>query len=270
MGAAKGKGKPNGNIMSFFKKTESSGATITDSKEEDKGLFLGDSPVECGANVPLQTPTPPQEESSIESCFEDVELESDDSQLARYNEVEMPSKRRRTDDTPTRSPLMELTKPALTRGPFIDDSDSDDEQAKPLSLCTLEAMGHEKDCETAVRDTTPANKRQPLGKDAVSIAVPSLKRETTSIGENNDFDGIEDFIDDEFPEEGEEYLERRWMEEQAEFEEGLEEEGQAREYHTMAIEPGDSRDLVSIVPQDANSSSCPICGGNTEGLKDQV
>lgn len=270
MGAGKGKGKPNGNIMSFFKKAESSGATVIDAKDEDEGLFLGDSPVKGGANMPLQTPTPPSEESSIEIWPEGVDMETADSQFARYNESVVPSKRRRTDDTPTQSPPIESTKSGLTRGPFIDESDSDDEQVKSPSLCTLQAKGHEKDRETAVRDTTPVKERQLLGQTPVCIEVPSLKQETTSIGEVNDFDGIEDFIEDEFPEEGEEYLERRWMEEQAEFEEGLEEEGQAMEDRTMDVESRAPRDAVGIMPQDAGSSSCPICGGNTTGLNDQV
>lgn len=270
MGAGKGKGKPNGNIMSFFKKTETSGATVIGAKEEDEGLFLGDGPVKGGANMPLQTPTPPREESSMEIWPEDVEMEIADSQFARYNETVMPSKRRRTDDTPTQPPPIETTKPGLNRGPFIDESDSDDEQVKSPSLCILQAKGYETDCETAVRDTTPVKERQLLGKTPVCIEVPSLKHETTSIGELNDFDGIEDFIEDEFPEEGEEYLERRWMEEQAEFEEGLEEEGQAMEDGTMNVESRAPRDAVGIMPQDAGSSSCPICGGNTTGLNNQV
>lgn len=270
MGAGKGKGKPNGNIMSFFKKAESSGVTVIDAKEEYEGLFLGDSPVKGGANMPLQTPTPPREEPSVGVWPEEVEMESADSQFARYNETVMPSKRRRTDDTPTQSPPIESTKPGLIRGPFIDESDSDDESVKLPSLCTLQAKGQEKDCETAVRATTPVKERQLLGKTPICIEAPNLKQETTSIGEVNDFDGIEDFIEDEFPEEGEEYLERRWMEEQAEFEEGLEEEGQAMEDCAIDVESRAPRDDVGIMPQDAGSSSCPICGGNTTGLNDQV
>ena len=270
MGTGKGKGKPNGNIMSFFKKAESSGATVTKSKEEEDGLFLGDSPLMGCANLPLQTPTPPREESSTETWPNDVEMNDADYKISRYNEGTTPSKRRRTGDTPRQSPPMELTKPTPTKGPFIDDSDSDDEPVKPPSLCTIESTTQEKDCQASLGDTTPADEKQPSGKDPVDTAVPSLKRETTSIGEVNDFDGIEDFIDDEFPEEGEEYLERRWMEEQAEFEEGLEDEGQAMGHDMMDMEPRESRDAISMMPQDAGSSGCPICGGNTTGLNDQV
>ena len=269
MSIGKGKGKPNGNIMSFFKKAESSGLTINDAKDEEEGLFLEDSPVKGGPNVPLQTPTPPREESSIVTWPKDVDMDDSDSPLFRYNEGTVPSKRRRTGVTTRQSPPIEVTKPTPTRGPFIDDSDSDSdhEQLQPPILCNFEATVQGKDCEMTARRTESANEKQPMGKDSVDIAVPSLKREATSIGEVNEFDGMEDFIDDEFPEEGEEYLERRWMEEQAEFEE---EEVQARKDHTMDITPTDSSDAISMVPQDAVSSSCPICGGNTSEMSDQV
>ena len=264
MGTGKGKGKPNGNIMNFFKKAESSGATVANFKEEGDGLFLIDSPPMGCANVPLQTPTPPREESLTETWPTDIEMNDADYPISRYNEGTTPSKRRRTGDTTRQLPPMERTRPTPTKGPFVDDSDSDDETLKPVSLCTVDSTT--KDCQTSLR----TNEEQPFGKDTVDTGVPSLKRETTSVEEINDFDGIEDFIDDEFPEEGEEYLERKWMEEQAEFEEGLEDEGQAVGDNRDDVEPRGSRDPISMMPQDAGSSGCPICGGNTTGLNDQV
>ena len=275
-GAGKAKGKPNGNIMSFFKKAESSSATVTEFKEEDEPLFLENSPINGGATMPLQIPTPPREESSSETSPEDVEMNIRSSTLSRYNEDGLPSKRRRTEDIPRRTSQTEGTKAALTRGPFLDDSDSDDETVKTPCFPVNEDISHGKGIEMAARDTLPAIGRQPTGKDPIGQAVPSLKRETTSIGEVNDFDGIDDFIDDEFPEEGEEYLERRWMEEQAEFEEGLKEEGEEGEAgeamgdDTMDVEPGDSKFTTRVTPEDTGSTSCPLCGGNTTGLNDQV
>ncbi len=268
-GVGKWKGKSNGNIMSFFKRAESSGVTVADLKEEDEGLFMEDSPAKGNANMLLQTPTPPREEISMETWPGDVEMDIVDSPISRYNENAVPNKKRRTIDTPRQSPPTDPAKLAPTRGPFVDDSDSDDEQVKPPSLVTLESMDHENDFESVVRDTTPYGKRQAPEKDAVGMQVPSLKRETTGTAEVNEFEGIEDFIDDEFPEEGEEYLERRWMEEQAEFEEGLEEEGQAMEDDGVVMESRDLRDATGAL-QDAEASSCPICGGNTTGLNDQV
>lgn len=270
MGAGKAKGKPDGNIMSFFKRADSSGATATERKEEDEPLFLGDSPVKGGTKMPLQTPTPPHEESSNETSHEEVETNLRDLPLSRYNEDGLPSKRRRTEDTSRQSSPIEEIKVAPTRGPFVDDSDSDDEPVKTLSFPAIKNTSHEKDSEMAARNTTPAIERQRSGENSVAPAVPSSKRETTSIGEINDFDGMEDFIDDEFPEEGEEYLERRWMEEQAEFEEGLEEDGQAAGSDAVFVEPGAPRDTNLVMPRNAGSTSCPICCGNTAGLTDQV
>ena len=267
--AGKAKGKPNGNIMSFFKRAESSGTTAKDFKEDDEPLFLGDIPVNGDAKMPLQTPTPPREESSNETTPEDVEMSLRDSPLSRYNEDGVPSKRRRTEHTPRQSSQMEETKAAPTRGPFVDDSDSDTESMEP-PFVTIGETSHVSESEMPLRDSPPAVGEQAPGRDSVGPAVPQLKQETTSIGEVNDFDDIEDFIDDEFPEEGEEYLERRWMEEQAEFEEGLEEAGQAMRHDTMDVEPGDLGDMTSVMPQAAGSTSCPICGGNTAGLNDQV
>lgn len=270
-GAGKVKGKPNGNIMSFFKRAESSGAAFIDFKEEDEALFLEESPVKGGAKMPMQTPTPPQEESSNETSPEDVEMDIRDSPLSRYNEDGVPSKRRRTEDTPRQSSQIGETKAAPTRGPFVDDSDSDDEPVEAPTFPAIEHTSHEKQSEMAVRDISPTIERHLLGKDSVGPAVPSPKRETTSVAEVNDFDdGIEDFIDDEFFEEGEEYLERRWMEEQAEFEEGLEQEGQAMGDDTMEVGQKDPICTTRVMPKDNESTSCPICGGNTVGLTDQV
>lgn len=269
-GTGKAKGKPNGNIMSFFKRSESSGTTVANAKEEDEPLFLGDSPVKGGAGMPLQTPTPPREESSNETSPEDVEMSIRDSPISRYNEDGVPSKRRCTESTFRQSSPIEETKKAPTTGPFVDDSDSDDEPIKTLSFPAIEDTNHDKEGEMVVRDTPMAVEKEPSGKDPIGPAVPSLRWGTTSVGEANDFDSIEDFIDDEFPEEGEEYLERRWMEEQAEFEEGLEEEGEAMGNERTDMEPGAPGDTTKVMPQDAGSRRCPICGGNTAGLTDQV
>ena len=267
--AGKAKGKPNGNIMSFFKKAQSTGTVVTDKKEEDDVLFLENSLAKDGAIFPLQTPTPPQEESSNETLPEDVDISIEGSPLSRFNEDRLPSKRRRTEITREQSQVGEL-KAVANRGPFIDDSDSDDQSVETSKLPVFENTKYEKESKMVPRETPSVIEGRSLGNDSIGTAVPNLKRETTSIGEANDFDGIEDFIDDEFPEEGEEYLERRWMEEQAEFEEGLEEEGQAVGNNTMEMESGDPIDTTKSMPRMSGSTTCPICGGNTAGLTDQV
>ena len=267
--AGKAKGKPNGNIMSFFKKAPSTGTVVADKQEEDDVLFLENSLAKDGANTPLQTPTPPREESSNGASPEDIDIGIQGSPLSRYNEDGMPSKRRRTEIAPKQSQIGEI-KVVANRGPFVDDSDSDDQLVETSKLPIFENASHDKESEMIPRETSPVSERQSLGKDPIGPAVPNLKRQTTSIGEANDFDGIEDFIDDEFPEEGEEYLERRWMEEQAEFEEELEEEGQAVGNDIVEVESGDPVDTTNSMPRMDGSTTCPICGGNTAGLTDQV
>ena len=267
--AGKAKGKPNGNIMSFFKRAQSTSTIVTDKQEDDDVLFLENSLVKDGAITPLQTPTPPREESSNEILPEDVDIDVQGSPLSRYNEDGLPSKRRRTEIVREQSQIGEI-KAVANRGPFIDDSDSDDQSVETSKLPVFENADHEKESEMIPREIPPVIEGQSLGKNSTGPAVPNLKRETTSIGEANDFDGIEDFIDDEFPEEGEEYLERRWMEEQAEFEEGLEEEDQAVGDDTTEVELGDPIDTTKSVPQANGPTTCPICGGNTAGLTDQV
>ncbi|KAM0802303.1 DNA repair metallo-beta-lactamase-domain-containing protein [Usnea florida] len=253
--------------MSFFKKAQSTGTVVTDKQEEDDVLFLENSLAKDGAITPLQTPTPPREESSNETLPEDVDISIQGSPLSRFNEDWLPSKRRRTKSTREQSEVGEL-KAVANRGPFIDDSDSDDQSVEASKLPVFEDTNHEKESERIPRETPSVIEGRSLGKDPIGPAVPNLKRETTSIGEANDFDGIEDFIDDEFAEEGEEYLERRWMEEQAEFEEGLEEEGPVGN-HTMEMESGDPMDTTKSMPRISGSTTCPICGGNTAGLTDQ-
>ncbi len=91
-------------------------------------------------------------------------------------------------------------------------------------------------------------------------AVPSLKKESTSMDEWSKFDDIEDFpdYDDEFAE-GEEFIERKWMEEQVALE---------------AAEAGDNDENFSDFddepseqpPDEEATSKCPICDASLKGV----
>ncbi|KAL2037123.1 hypothetical protein N7G274_010119 [Stereocaulon virgatum] len=266
--AAQRKGKGNGNIMSFFKKAESSVTSSKDVKEGDweEGLFLEESPVK-ETILPLQTPTPPRDENTPE----DVEMESGGLPFSRYNEDAVPNKRRRTEGSisPTPDPVTDSREQPIQRGPFADDSDSEEEEVKAPVM---------DDTEETIR-TEPSDSASPTA-DAVSIVkspdkdpfaptAPSLKRESTGIGGFEGFDGIDDFIEDEFPEEGEEFLERRWMEEQAELEMGLEEEDEGLEDAEGVMTKKCPEISPKVAPQEAGPSSCPICGGITMGMTEE-
>jgi DNA cross-link repair 1A protein len=102
---------------------------------------------------------------------------------------------------------------------------------------------------------------------AYSQPIPPLKHEPTSIEAENGFEDMEDFIDDEFPEEGEEYLERKWMEEHGNFEPILNE----AEPEDIA-EPRtkfNEDDIAPVQPETLNPA-CPVCNRSLDGLTDQV
>ena len=265
----KAKGKSNGNIMAFFKKAESLDNATVNVKCEEEGLFLEDETSKQDIEMPIQTPTPPQEHCESLAKEEDVHL--DDDSMSRFNEDQTSNKRRRTDNVPTQSPSNEKFNDSSRRGPFVDESDDENEPAPIISLSmsaqdSPQAPASIPDCgNTAFHPAASQASEDPPGN-----MIPQLKQEVTSIGEQDGFDGIDDFIDDEFPEEGEEYLERRWMEEQAEFEEGLEDKDLEIEQTSEILKVEEQDSPASVVPQGAGSTCCPICGGNTSGLSEQV
>jgi DNA cross-link repair 1A protein len=97
--------------------------------------------------------------------------------------------------------------------------------------------------------------------------VPALNREATSVFEPGDF-GDEDFENDEFFEGGEEYMERRWMEEQREMGLGLDDEDSKSE--TESVRTPQSYGVDDVAVETGESSCgltvCPICDGNMTGL----
>lgn len=266
-----GKSRPNGNIMKFFKKAESTSRRSTDGEDqEDESLFIGDTPVKKEAGATMQTPTPPREYSSSETTAQDGQSAGVVSPLPRYNEDFGPVKRRRIDATPTPPPpVAHEPKAVIPRGPFLDDSDDDDKIGMSLSSKAHTRTSNQYTPRPLAVQTSPGD-AQLLNEVLVGHPAPHLKNESTSMGEVTDFDGVEDFIDEEFPEEGEEYLERRWMEEQAQIEIAFEEDHDGEAQDPEGIKEEEEEMSTSILPQDAGSPSCPICGGSTAGMADQV
>lgn len=269
-GGPKAKGKSNGNIMNFFKRTESTNTNSGSVNEEEDSLFLGDSPVKMQTQGTTQTPTPPREHSYASTSPENHGESMLESPLARYNEELGPVKRRRIGERDGGSRSSSGSAQNTTRiqtGPFLDDSEDEGEtvtKASPIKLGRPSAENVTDD------DALPMANALASNDDTDEPAVPTLKHETTSVGELNEFDGIEDFIDDEFPPEGEEYLERRWMEEQAQFEMGLEEDDGQQSNDAVTLNEDSFHGGTNAIPEDAGSTSCPICGGETGGMTDQV
>lgn len=92
------------------------------------------------------------------------------------------------------------------------------------------------------------------------VEIPALKKEAISIDEWGKFEDIEEFPDDqdEFAD-GEEFIERKWMAEQAKLE--AEEEG------TAEIFNGFEDDFIKEpIPEESMTTSCPICDASLSGI----
>jgi DNA cross-link repair 1A protein len=254
LGSAGGKTKDKGNgtILSFFQKAA---VKERERNSKEESLFLDDDDFGMGSSVKVQgqTVTPPKDVESPTS-----EREGDESDKGRFNEVDGSVKRRKLDNEDG----------TLNKSPFF--SESNLEGYEP------DAVEAEPKGSTAAEPHSPAELVLPLEtleqRDRMTSAsaarvspTPTLKRETTSYGEINDFDGIEDFADDEFPEEGEEYMERRWMQEQAELELGLEEDDEPGGKNDFKQEDAGNDDQANS----PEAPACPLCGVALVGITDQ-
>ena len=264
--AGKGRGKGNGNIMSFFKKAESVETSSLGGvdHESEESLFLEEESMKT-TEKPMQNPTPPRDEDSPN----DLDMLTTDSPLSRYNEDATPNKRRRLQDMESLSSPNARAK-AIPQGPFVDDSDTDDEPSGGSSGENGLEPVYENRPATDTMALAPSFNITSPDEASKIVPVPPLKRESTSVGERDDFDGLEDFIDDEFPEEGEEFMERRWMEEHAELEMRFEEDEEANGDTLEEAKQQDIHVPAGLSAQDPESTCCPICGGSTEKMAEQV
>ena len=267
----KSKGKANGNIMSFFKKSGSNTGITSDSQENEESLFLDSDANEGTLQGLVQTPTPPHDTPPETFESQDMPL-SIPSPSLRYNEDNAPSKRRRLSaETGDRKDESLQSVKHIPRGPFYDDSDDETEAA---GLLREDGIVERRDStangiESAPHEILSAAVTVPLKEPDLSVKVPHLKQEETSIAAADDFEGIEDFIDDEFPEEGEEFMERRWMEEQAQMEVDMEQEDDNIGGTTSEHLNTRNDDSSAVQPQDAAASVCPLCSGSTAGMGDE-
>ncbi|KAH6670453.1 hypothetical protein B0J14DRAFT_565214 [Halenospora varia] len=92
------------------------------------------------------------------------------------------------------------------------------------------------------------------------VKIPTLKKEATSIDEWGNFEDIEEFPDDqdEFAD-GEEFVERKWMAEQARLE--------AEEEDNDEVFNGFEVDFINgPAPEEGMAASCPICDASLSGV----
>ncbi|KAL8827468.1 MAG: hypothetical protein Q9191_003162 [Dirinaria sp. TL-2023a] len=273
--SGKVKNKGNGNIMNFFAKAEPTTPQDKAGGDGGESLFLDDEDFRVGTVV--QGPTPPKE------AWDPAQSGGEESGMSRYNEHGGFVKKRKVEDLGVRAPSLIRMKSSNQRSIANDtlSSDkgndlmeaSDSSLSKGQGIHGIAANGVTEDLDapellenhrsTTVNTAIDGTEHDP--DKTVTVPLPPLKREPTSYGEGIDFDGIEDF-DDEFPEEGEEYMERRWMAEQAELEMGLEEEDEMQLQASVAKEEECERNIATQGPA---AASCPICGIAMIGVTDQ-
>ena len=304
----KNKGSSNGSILNFFKKTDSPLKHNPSVKDNEESLFFYDDRDGQNSPPPVQTATPPQEDKTfflakdletsivvpqfnesnrpakrrrVDDCTTNLSSLNVDSERSSksFDESDEDPGGNNKGSIGTNQPDRDIVRDTVlsatsdednnpSAGPFMEDHEGEDEMMLHLS-------------KAAFGTSSPVPPRPYMDTGAISKnedspkvgdndwTAPSLKREATSMNGGDDFDGIEDFIDDEFAEDGEEYLERRWMDEQEQLDllSGDEEDGVESATRTYSTE--DSR-AEGETHQAAKSGSCPICNTAFVGISDEV
>ncbi|KAK4971150.1 DNA cross-link repair protein PSO2/SNM1 [Elasticomyces elasticus] len=300
----KSKAQPNGSILSFFKKAETaepslfisdgSAAPVTVEREtslsekdpyesaadDNPAIALGCAAASLGndetryqedggsvkrrkTNGDFSGPVSPKDSTASGQTQVDAQILNGGAASLSDDQRTRPAVTPSGSNVPKRS------------GPFLEESDSEDEEpvtTMPSFLPTSEDafIGEELSPESTIPiiEEEESTEIQKL----VGVDRPLLKREGTSYNGADgfaDFEGIEDFEDDEFPDDGEEFLERRWMQEQRRLEtaesgsEGEPDDGEeAMPSDHVEEEPDDTVERSKIVP------GCPICNASFEGVSD--
>jgi DNA cross-link repair 1A protein len=122
---------------------------------------------------------------------------------------------------------------------------------------------------SGARRVDSADENRPERTEVFAGDVPALNREATSVFEPGEF-GEEDFANDEFFEGGEEFMERRWMEEQREMGMGLDDDDSKSEADSVRTPQSYVEDeLPAESTEDSDGvSMCPICMGSMKGLSE--
>jgi DNA cross-link repair 1A protein len=272
----KPQGIPNGNIMAFFKKAE----------DINNRIFLQ----ERGTN-----PTSVLDEVEDDVGWSDEAANcvmTTDNGEERYNENGGSNKKRKFSEEPAvlasacsppppadmESAVLEslapdvpkhAPKPRKKTGPFVDDSESEDDEVEPLATRTG-TIKHEPNEHSPVSKPLEEPTLLDDSEPPIVQPPPRLKSEPTSQFDGEEYDDFEGIEDDDLLE-GEEYDERRWMREQQKLE--MEEagfEGDPDDFDAPAMFPGDDTTNTNHAERtDINVPSCPICGGSLPALTEQ-
>ena len=310
---------PNQSILNFFAKSDRSEAASSNNID-DQELFFQDPTTYDRAQSEWERSNTPALNHESDQITEVGGHET------RFNESSSPVKRRRissqeptqnqpavcalrsreqpeerhtaNDHTAARNGLskshISYHKPRRQRGPFVEESESEDEQDlmgsahdifddnhhpnlatedshAPLRIDTVDPQssviapdkvtGDEELADTNISAGFENKSVHQLDGAASTVTEgPSLTRESTSMGPLDEFEGMEDFEDEFFG--GEEFMERRWLEEQRMLEEGLDEDSKSESAEQSPITPNQSAEQEMTCVEAAR---CPVCNESLEG-----
>ncbi|KAK5957556.1 DNA cross-link repair protein PSO2/SNM1 [Knufia fluminis] len=294
--------KQNQSIMSFFAKAEKKEVPQESPSKADTLFFDEGTPKkQNGRDEDTQA-------SQAESPRWDGWSQEDPLMPSRFNESTTPVKRRRiaTEDTPSKAFIrtpspgnttesivdnehaskenVPAPKEVKRRGGFVDDS-SDDEgtlpdipardeslEQQPTDNAQDEKNGIEKlSREPSYAEVTETEKvplKPPDEQDFEENTPqrPHLSRQGTSGFQLDDF-GPEDFDDEFFPE-GEEFMERQYMEEQLAMERAFEDDSRSDTGTEGPRTPGTKEEVDELDDTAEAVADCPMCGGIMKGLSE--
>lgn len=224
----------------------------------EEGLFLGDSkraknPVDNGSPRGKERSRTPDDIWGEEDLDNGKSLEEGD----KYNENGSAVKRRKMDSAQADSSSAEKTakKARKTSGPFIDESDSEDE-----GLGVFRDLGNGDDQEQVLEKkdaeelAMPSDGDQTARKRTFAADVPPLVREATSHMQDDEYPDFDDIEGDEA--EGEEFFL------------GASDGDEVRECEAT-FDP-DANDLSTDTLNIDETPTCPVCQGSLEGVDETV
>ncbi|KAI1345231.1 DRMBL-domain-containing protein [Xylariaceae sp. FL0016] len=258
----------NGNILNFFKKVE-----------VEEQLFIAQP--ESTSAIP-SSPSPYQLADKRDE--EDIYGIEDDAVKGQFTDEQGPRKRRKlshdsiearpslkneepTVHVPNVSVKSETPKPKPTRrskkkGPFLDDSDSDDDsstnstsrKAPSVSTPPTPTIHNPPKPEVPPTPKLPIDESCPDIMNVSESTIPNIKQEETLYEDFRELDDIDGLFGDGEYEEGEEFRERRFMEEQAR----LEAEDVGNYTSDDFLDEPSGNEIMA--------RSCPLCNASLEGL----
>ncbi|EFX03971.1 DNA repair protein pso2 [Grosmannia clavigera kw1407] len=236
----KRKSAPNGSILSFFKKEPL----------PEESMFVSGLP-DCADS----TPSSRGGDDKVFNVDEPAESNCEFSVSVKRQKLDAEQTVCMTSDVSemTRQKGSTLSKPSQ-RGPFLDDSDSDEDEspeAEPVAGKEASVLENGKDQpEHLKRADSPVC---PTGEDSFDALLQPLAlaadadAKTETFGDDDFGDSLWDNLDEDDNFDGEEFRERRFMEEQGQ------------------LEAAEARDALSRDGGQSSVASCPICGTSLAG-----